>query len=85
MILDKFAGPGGWAEGLRLLGLTEVGLEWDKAACATRVAAGHRMTIRCDVSQHPTAPFVGRVQVSISSPPCPAVPHRPGPAPRSST
>jgi hypothetical protein len=26
---DGFAGPGGWAEGLRLLGLTEVGMEWD--------------------------------------------------------
>lgn len=71
MIRDGFAGPGGWAEGLRLLGLSEVGMEWDPAACATRVAAGHRMTIRCDVSQYPTAPFAGRVTVTIDSAPCP--------------
>lgn len=72
MIRDGFAGPGGWAEGLRLLGLTEVGLEWDAAACATRVAAGHRMTIRCDVSAYPTAPFAGRIKVAIDSSPCQA-------------
>ncbi|MEE4546496.1 DNA cytosine methyltransferase [Streptomyces sp. V4-01] len=72
MILDGFAGPGGWAEGLRLLGLSEVGLEWDASACATRVAAGHRMTIRCDVSQYPTAPFAGRVRVKVDSSPCQA-------------
>lgn len=71
-ILDGFAGPGGWAEGLRLLGLAETGLEWDAAACRTRVAAGHRMTVRCDVSQYPTAPFAGRVRVKIDSPPCQA-------------
>jgi DNA (cytosine-5)-methyltransferase 1 len=72
LILDGFAGPGGWAEGLRTLGLTEVGLEWDAAACATRVAAGHRMTVRCDVAQYPTAPFTGRVKVKVDSPPCQA-------------
>ena len=72
MILDGFAGPGGWAEGLRMLGLAEVGLEWDAAACATRVAAGHRATIRCDVAQYPTAPFAGRVKVKVDSPPCQA-------------
>lgn len=70
LIRDGFAGPGGWAEGLRMLGLAEVGLEWDAFACATRVAAGHRMTIRCDVSQYPTAPFAGRVTVDVNSPPC---------------
>lgn len=32
MIIDAFAGPGGWSEGLRMLGLTDVGLEWDEAA-----------------------------------------------------
>ena len=31
MILDGFAGPGGWDEGLRLLGRTDVvGIEWDR-------------------------------------------------------
>ena len=68
--VDLFAGPGGWAEGLRLLGLPEAGLEWGAAACATRVAAGHRMTVRCDVAQYPTAPFAGRARTVIASPPC---------------
>lgn len=40
-IRDDFAGPGGWSEGLRLLGLTEVGVEFDADACATARAAGH--------------------------------------------
>lgn len=72
MILDGFAGPGGWAEGLRLLGLIETGLEWDHAACKTRMAAGHRMTIRTDIAAYPTAPFAGRVKVKVDSPPCQA-------------
>ncbi|WUH96013.1 DNA cytosine methyltransferase [Streptomyces sp. NBC_00433] len=72
MIVDGFAGPGGWAEGLHLLGLAEVGLEWDMAACRTRMAAGHRATIRTDIAAYPTAPFVGRVKVKIDSPPCQA-------------
>lgn len=70
MILDLFAGPGGWDEGLRLLGRSDVvGLEWDAAACRTRAAAGHR-TIRTDVTTYPTAPFAGRVEGLIASPPC---------------
>lgn len=40
-IIDLFAGPGGWSEGLRMLGLTEFGIEWDESACATARAAGH--------------------------------------------
>ncbi len=40
-IIDLFAGPGGWSEGLRLLGLTDIGIELDPWACATRAAAGH--------------------------------------------
>ena len=38
---DLFAGPGGWAEGGRLLGLTETGVELDAWACRTAEAAGH--------------------------------------------
>lgn len=71
LILDLFAGPGGWSEGARALGLSEIGVEWDAAACATRRAAGH-LTIRADVSQYPTAPFVGRIAGLIASPPCTA-------------
>jgi len=70
VILDLFAGPGGWSEGLRPLGLADIGIEWDAAACATRAAAGH-LTIRADVEQYPTGPFAGKVTGLIMSPPCP--------------
>ena len=67
MIVDLYAGPGGWDEGLRTLGITDVvGLEWDEAACLTRAAAGHR-TIRTDVATCPTEPFVGKVRGLIAS------------------
>lgn len=71
MIVDLFAGCGGWDEGVRLAGTTDpmVGLEWDRWACATRAAAGH-LTIRSDVETCPTAPFTGRVQGLTASPPC---------------
>jgi DNA (cytosine-5)-methyltransferase 1 len=68
-ILDLFAGPGGWSEGLRALGLTDVGIEIDPAVCATRAAAGHT-TIRADVADYPTAPLRGKVAGLIASPPC---------------
>jgi DNA (cytosine-5)-methyltransferase 1 len=68
-ILDLFAGPGGWSQGLRALGLRDVGIEVDPAVCATRAAAGHT-TIRADVADYPTAPFRGKVSGLIASPPC---------------
>ncbi|MEU9655017.1 DNA cytosine methyltransferase [Streptomyces chartreusis] len=68
-VLDLFAGPGGWSQGLRALGLTEVGIEIDPAVCATRAAAGHA-TIRADVAAYPTVSFVGKVTGLIGSPPC---------------
>lgn len=71
LIVDGFAGPGGWSQGLRMLGLHDVGLEWDTAACKTRAAAGH-LTIQCDIAQYPTAPFTGRIWGGIFSPPCQA-------------
>ncbi|MEW2266892.1 DNA cytosine methyltransferase [Streptomyces sp. NPDC047868] len=70
IVLDGFAGPGGWSEGLRRwLGLHDVGLEWDEAACDTRRAAGH-LTIRVDVSCFVLGPLVGRVWGLLMSPPC---------------
>jgi DNA (cytosine-5)-methyltransferase 1 len=69
--VELFRGPGGWAEGLRMLGLADVGLEWDRSACLTGHAAGHA-TIQTDVAAYPTAPFVGRVKGLIASPPCQA-------------
>lgn len=54
-----------------MLGLSDVGIEWDAAACATRAAAGH-LTIRADVATYPTEPFAGKVWGLIASPPCQA-------------
>lgn len=73
MIVEGFHGPGGWAEGRRLLRLTTpaIGMEWDPAACATAHTAGHTI-IRCDVSQYPTEPFKGRITGKVDSPPCQA-------------
>lgn len=70
-VLDLFGGMGGWAEGLRALGLSEVGVEWDPDACATRRAAGHPV-IRADVTDFPLDHLAGRVDGLIASPPCPA-------------
>ena len=69
MIVDLFAGPGGWDFAAAELGMRPVGIEWDESACLTRRAAGHR-TIRTDVKHYPTAPFIGAEGV-IASPPCP--------------
>lgn len=70
-VVDLYAGPGGWDEGMKMLGLTSVvGLEWDHAACLTAVAAGHNR-IRADVSKYCIDVFAG-VQGVIASPPCQA-------------
>lgn len=70
-IVDLFAGPGGWSEGVRMLGRTEVGVDNDKAACATAVAAGHRRILGnihdLSISDVTTQPVEG----VIASPPCP--------------
>nr|BEK68815.1 DNA cytosine methyltransferase [Kitasatospora purpeofusca] len=69
-ILDLFAGPGGWSEGIRQhLGLTDIGIEWDAAACQTRAAARH-CTVRADVAQLATEPMRGRITGLIDSSPC---------------
>jgi DNA (cytosine-5)-methyltransferase 1 len=71
VIVDLFGGPGGWAEGLRMLGLGEIGVELDPWACATRRAAGHPV-IRADVRTFPLGHLTGRVEGLIMSPPCQA-------------
>lgn len=71
IILDLFAGPGGWSHSLTTLGVQDVGLEWDEWACKTRAAAG-QLTIRADVSAYPVRPFLGRTDGLIASPPCQA-------------
>lgn len=68
--VDLFAGPGGWEVGAQRLGLSVIGIEWDRDACATREAAG-LATIRADVATYPPDEFVG-INGLIASPPCPS-------------
>jgi DNA (cytosine-5)-methyltransferase 1 len=67
-VVDLFAGPGGWSEGLRALSIADLGIELDAAACATREAAGHR-TVQADVSRFDPA-ALGEVWGLLGSPPC---------------
>ena len=72
-IIDLFAGPGigGWDEGLSALGRRDVvGIEWDKSACLTAEAAGHRR-LRADVSALNPRDYIG-AEGLIASPPCQA-------------
>ena len=72
LVVEGFAGCGGWSTGLRMAGYTgrSVGFELDAAACATGQAAGHQR-VRADVATFPLAQFVGKVTGAIFSPPCP--------------
>ena len=71
MILDLYAGPGGWDEGMRQIGITDViGVEWEPSACATAKAAGHTR-IRADVSRSPIRPGTP-IRGLVASPPCQA-------------
>lgn len=67
-VVDLFGGPGGWDEAAVVLGLSAIGLEFERWACATRRAAGHP-TVECDVSQVDPLDFLGAVGL-IASPPC---------------
>lgn len=68
-ILDLFAGPGGWDEGLKLLGHTDVlGIELDPDACATARAAGHDR-LAADVYGVDPGRFPDVAGI-IASPPC---------------
>jgi len=77
MIVDLFAGPGGWDEGCRYVGIDDVlGVEFDDAACETRYAAGHK-TWQADigaVSDEQIRVLADELGVRglIGSPPCPA-------------
>lgn len=72
-IRDDFAGPGGWSEGLRLLGLDdvlEVGVELDLAAALTARAAGHKRW-HADVTSEAVRTYVWPTLWGyIASPPC---------------
>lgn len=66
---DVFAGPGGWSEAVRALGLREFGVELDPWACVTRAAAGHA-TVRADAALLPLHRMAGKLRGLIASPPC---------------
>lgn len=72
VVIDTFAGPGGWDEGLRAAGYTGplVGIELDPTACRTAEAAGH-LRIEHDVATYPVESIPGPVAGFIGSPPCP--------------
>lgn len=66
--LDLFAGPGGWDEGMRALGVHDVlGIEWEPTACATAEAAGHRR-LQADIAALDPRDF--HPSGKVSSPPC---------------
>jgi DNA (cytosine-5)-methyltransferase 1 len=70
MILDLFAGAGGWEEGLRPLGLDALGVELEPWACRTAEAAGHAR-LQADLSTLDPQDF-GPLWGLIGSPPCQA-------------
>ncbi|MQA96601.1 MAG: C-5 cytosine-specific DNA methylase [Streptosporangiales bacterium] len=69
-VLEGFAGPGGFSEGARIVGLPAgVGIETNADACATAQAAGHRR-VRADIrTLKPRLWF--DVTGWVSGPPCP--------------
>jgi DNA (cytosine-5)-methyltransferase 1 len=73
LVLEGFAGPGGWSTGLDMLpvDIRGVGIEWDDAACKTAKAAGHTR-VRADVARFDLTAFAGLVWLLIMSPPCQA-------------
>jgi DNA (cytosine-5)-methyltransferase 1 len=69
-IIDLFAGPGGWDEGLRDLGHEALGIDCDPLACATAEAAGHKRMV-ADVAALDPTDFASTWGL-IASPPCQA-------------
>jgi DNA (cytosine-5)-methyltransferase 1 len=70
-VIDLYAGPGGWDEGMRQIGITDViGFEIEANACATAEAAGHKR-VQADVSSVPIADYAG-AEGLVASPPCQA-------------
>ena len=69
-IVNLFAGPGGWSEGINPLGLRELGLEWDEAAATTARAAGHPRLVGDVAKQNPLDFKLSAAGGLIGSPPC---------------
>lgn len=73
MILDLFAGAGGWSEGARIAGVhspLDLGIEWDATACETARAAGHPR-LCADITTLDPHDF-GPITSLLGSPPCQA-------------
>lgn len=70
LVVDLFAGPGGWDVAAQKLNLDVIGFEWDKHANETREAAGLR-TVSGDVTaSDPLDPRWVKAPGFIASPPC---------------
>lgn len=69
-VVDLFSGPGGWCEGFRQTGspLSVIGIEYDRDACETGKANGHKR-LQHDVSKLDPFEFFGAAGL-IASPPC---------------
>lgn len=67
-VIDLFAGPGGWDEGVRPLGLRPLGFEKNPDACATAMAAGHAR-VQADIASLNPLDYAGATGL-IASPPC---------------
>lgn len=74
-ILELFAGPGGWSEGIAtVLGVKvdAVGIDLSKDACATARAAGHHRICADITTLDPEHYALRHVVGLICSPPCPS-------------
>lgn len=69
LVIDLFAGMGGWSCAAAARDLDEIGIEYDEMACRTAVAGGHRR-LMADVATFPFEQLAGRVVGIIASPPC---------------
>lgn len=70
MMLGGFAGPGGFDEGARMIGITDhLGIEINADACAAATAAGHRRA-QADICALDPSDFPD-VTTWVSGPPCP--------------
>lgn len=67
--VDLYAGGGGWGVACRVLGVSEVGIEIDTAACDTRYAAGLE-TVQADVRDCDPLDEQFAGAGLIASPPC---------------
>jgi len=70
VVIDLYAGPGGWDLAAHALGIKPIGIEYENNACATREACGLE-TIQADVMSVDRDQFKNVVGL-IASPPCPA-------------